>query len=239
MATADEPRPPTFDSPEQEAFLNLWRTYDRLRAFEDELFARFGLTPQQYNVLRLLQAAHPRPVPTLAVADRLVSRAPDITRMIDKLEAGGLVRRERPASDRRTVLVGVTAAGLDIARARSPGRCGTATSGSSATCRAADLKALVCPAPGRPPAARARGRPLAVGDAEHPRENRHGCDEERVRRHRDRRRPGRGHGRHPARPAGLPRRAVRAGALPALPHRRVDDPQHLPGARPDRACWRR
>jgi hypothetical protein len=42
-----------FDSLEQEAFLSLWRTYDRLRAFEDELFARYDLTPQQYNALRL------------------------------------------------------------------------------------------------------------------------------------------------------------------------------------------
>ena len=39
-----------FDSPEQEVYLSLWRTYDRLRALEDALFSRFGLTPQQYNV---------------------------------------------------------------------------------------------------------------------------------------------------------------------------------------------
>src|SRR5262245_65109366 len=54
-----------FDSLEQEVFLNLWRTYDRLRALEDELFGRYGLTPQQYNVLRLLRARHPDTLPTL------------------------------------------------------------------------------------------------------------------------------------------------------------------------------
>ena len=48
-----------FDSLEQEAFLGLWRTYDRLRALEDELFARYDLTPQQYNALRLLRRDHP------------------------------------------------------------------------------------------------------------------------------------------------------------------------------------
>src|SRR5580700_7451657 len=48
-----------FDSLEQEVFLNLWRTYDRLRTFEDELFSRFDLTPQQYNALRLLKSDHP------------------------------------------------------------------------------------------------------------------------------------------------------------------------------------
>src|SRR5437762_14094222 len=84
-----------FDSLEQEAFLSLWRTYDRLRALEDELFARFDLTPQQYNALRLLRAEHPEPVPTLALADRLVSRAPDITRLLDKLEHRGPVAPTR------------------------------------------------------------------------------------------------------------------------------------------------
>ena len=79
------PRPKRFDSPQQEVFLNLWRTYDRLRALEDELFGRHGLTAQQYNALRLLRAAHPGKVPTLALATRLVSRAPDITRLLDKL----------------------------------------------------------------------------------------------------------------------------------------------------------
>lgn len=103
-----------FDSPEQEAFLALWRTYDRLRLLEDDLFATFDLTPQQYNVLRLLRAVYPESLPTLAIADRLVSRAPDITRMIDKLEQRELVRRERPPTDRRTVLVAVTDAALRL-----------------------------------------------------------------------------------------------------------------------------
>jgi DNA-binding MarR family transcriptional regulator len=116
MSTASAKTAPRFDSLEQEVFLNLWRTYDRLRALEDELFARYDLTPQQYNVLRLLRAEHPGTLPTLALADRLVSRAPDITRMLDKLEARGLVARERPADNRRVVRVGVTDAGLALLR---------------------------------------------------------------------------------------------------------------------------
>src|SRR5436853_5161547 len=83
-----------FDSLEQEVYLNLWRTYDRLRALEDELFGRHGLTAQQYNVLRLLRGEHPETLPTLALAARLVSRAPDITRMLDKLEQRGLITRQ-------------------------------------------------------------------------------------------------------------------------------------------------
>jgi DNA-binding MarR family transcriptional regulator len=103
-----------FDSVEQEAFLNLWRTYDRLREIEDELFARHGLTAQQYNALRLLRGRHPEPLPTLFIAARLVSRAPDITRLIDRLEARGLIVRDRPAANRRVVHVALTDAGLAL-----------------------------------------------------------------------------------------------------------------------------
>ena len=103
-----------FDSPQQEAYLNLWRTYDRLRLIEDELFGRFDLTAQQYNALRLLKAAHPKKVATLGLAGRLVSRAPDITRLVDKLVDRGLVERERPADNRRVVNVGITEAGLTL-----------------------------------------------------------------------------------------------------------------------------
>lgn len=103
-----------FDSPEQEAFLCLWRTYDRLKALEDELFSRYDLTAQQYNTLRLLRAAHPQKLPTLALAGQLVSRAPDITRLVDRLDDRGLVVRERGAEDRRTVYVGITEAGIRL-----------------------------------------------------------------------------------------------------------------------------
>jgi DNA-binding MarR family transcriptional regulator len=103
-----------FDSPEQEAFLNLWRTYDRLKLLEDELFGRYELTAQQYNALRLLRAACPRRVPTLTLAAQLVSRAPDITRLLDRLYQRGLIDRERPATDRRTVCIGITEAGLAL-----------------------------------------------------------------------------------------------------------------------------
>ena len=116
MPTPDVPSgsPRKFDSPQQEAFLNLWRTYDRLRQIEDELFGRYDLTAQQYNALRLLRAARPLKVPTLHVASRLVSRAPDITRLLDKLEERGLIERERPADNRRVVNVVITPSGATL-----------------------------------------------------------------------------------------------------------------------------
>jgi len=103
-----------FDSPQQETYLALWRTYDRLRSLEDSLFAEFDLTAQQYNLLRLLRATHPDAVPTLSLLDQLVSRAPNVTRMLDQLEERDLIVRRRSTEDRRTVFVGITETGLAL-----------------------------------------------------------------------------------------------------------------------------
>ena len=103
-----------FDSPQQEAYLHLWRTYDRMRMLEDELFVQHDLTPQQYNALRLLKAEHPRGLPTLVLAGRLVSHAPDITRLVDRLEERKLVVRERIAGNRRVVQVRISDAGMAL-----------------------------------------------------------------------------------------------------------------------------
>ncbi len=114
IAQPRQARKRRFDSLEQEVFLNLWRTYDRLRTYEDELFGGYDLTPQQYNALRLLRGVYPAKVATLDLAGRLVSRAPDITRLLDKLEQRGLIERDRPAENRRTVRIGITPAGLAL-----------------------------------------------------------------------------------------------------------------------------
>ena len=103
-----------FDSLEQEAYLNLWRTYDRLKALEEDLFAMHQLSAQQYNTLRLLANVSPGTMPTLALGSKLISRAPDMTRMLDKLEQRGLIERERKPENRRVVEVGITSAGLKL-----------------------------------------------------------------------------------------------------------------------------
>lgn len=81
---------------------------------EDELFQKFDLTPQQYNAMRVLRSEHPGALPTLTLANRLVSRAPDITRMLDKLEQRGLIVRSRVPENRRLVLVGLTEQGVNL-----------------------------------------------------------------------------------------------------------------------------
>lgn len=105
---------PHFDSLEQEAFLNLWRTYDRLKGLEEELFSRFELSAQQYNALRLLRSAYPGSMSVSELGRRLISRAPDMTRLLDRLEQRGLVRRDRTSEDRRAVRLTITTEGLRL-----------------------------------------------------------------------------------------------------------------------------
>jgi DNA-binding MarR family transcriptional regulator len=83
---------------------------------EDELFQRHELTAQQYNALRLLRAEHPQALPTLVLAGKLVSHAPDITRLVDRLEERGLVARQRMPDNRRVVRIGITEAGLALVK---------------------------------------------------------------------------------------------------------------------------
>ncbi len=131
-----------FDSLQQDAYLALWRTYDRLRVLELELFAEFDVTPQQYNLLRLLRAQHPVAVPTSSVLAQLVSRAPDVTGMLDRLEEMGLIVRTRSADDRRAVLVGISSAGIALLKRISEPlkKCHERQLGHMS---AADLKSLV------------------------------------------------------------------------------------------------
>ncbi len=106
-----------YDSIEQEAFLNLWRTYDRLKALEEALFVRYQLSAQQYNALRLLRSVYPGWMSAGQLASRLISRAPDMTRLIDRLEKQGLVQRVRPTENRRTVRLTITQEGLALLEA--------------------------------------------------------------------------------------------------------------------------
>ncbi len=90
-----------FESRQQEAIVALLLTTDQLKGRLSELAARFGITPQQYNVLRILRGAGEEGLPTLEVMDRMIERNPGITRLLDRLEAKSLIRRERSAGDRR------------------------------------------------------------------------------------------------------------------------------------------
>lgn len=99
-----------FDSPESEAYLNLVRTADLKRYEVEHFLKRWKLSEAGYNALRILRGAK-QPLPCSAIGARMVSRVPDVTRLLDRLEARGLVARVRDIVDRRVVAVSITDAG--------------------------------------------------------------------------------------------------------------------------------
>jgi DNA-binding MarR family transcriptional regulator len=108
-----------FDSIEQEVALNLSRTHDVLTAGFSRLFKERGISPPLYNVLRILRGEG-KPLPCLEVASRMITRLPDITRLVDRLEQMGYVARSRTEEDRRVVLLSITEPGLALLAGLDP-----------------------------------------------------------------------------------------------------------------------
>ena len=110
-----------FKSVTAEAAVSLLRTADLVRRSVAAVVEPHGITPQQYNVLRILRGAEEKGLPTLDIAGRMVEQTPGITRLIDRLETKKLVLRERCPTDRRQVFCRITAPGLAmLARLDSP-----------------------------------------------------------------------------------------------------------------------
>ncbi len=103
-----------FAGPGHEAVIGIVLLADRLRRRGERMVAPFGITGQQYNVLRILRGGGKEGVPTLSIADRMIEQTPGITRLLDRLEEKGLVRRERCEADRRQVLCWITDPGLKL-----------------------------------------------------------------------------------------------------------------------------
>src|SRR5262245_33055160 len=103
-----------FDLAEEEAGLNLLRSSEFVREPFDRLFAEHGISDPLYNVLRILRGNGGKGLPCSEITAQMVSRMPDMTRLVDRLEKAGLVRRCRTDVDRRVVLICITAAGLAL-----------------------------------------------------------------------------------------------------------------------------
>lgn len=103
-----------FATSAEEALVSVLRSAAVIRRVLGQRIDPFGISPAQYNVLRILRGAGTEGLPTLAVRDRLIEEAPGITRLIDKLESAKLVRRDRTGKDRRTVRCQITPMGLAL-----------------------------------------------------------------------------------------------------------------------------
>lgn len=103
-----------FGSVEEEAMLSIARTAAVLEHSAGEMLKQHGLTMTQYNALRILRGAGAEGLCRNEIRDRLISRVPDATRLLDRLEDTGLVTRSREGEDRRFVRSRITPAGLDF-----------------------------------------------------------------------------------------------------------------------------
>jgi DNA-binding MarR family transcriptional regulator len=103
-----------FRSLHQEGVIGIVRTADLAKRVFARLMEPHGISGQQFNVLHILRGARPERMPTLEIAERMIEQTPGITRLLDRLEKKGLVRRERCASDRRQVLCEITPRGLAL-----------------------------------------------------------------------------------------------------------------------------
>lgn len=103
-----------FQTREQEAYVSLVRTYERLTDGFTRLFAAHRLSLPQYNALRILRGAGPGGLPVQKIAERMITRDPDVTRLVDRLVKAGHVHRERCETDRRVVWVRLTQQGAAL-----------------------------------------------------------------------------------------------------------------------------
>jgi MarR family transcriptional regulator, organic hydroperoxide resistance regulator len=99
-----------------EAYLNLLKTADVLEQATAAALKPYGISGTQYNVLRILRGAGPDGLRCSEIGSRMITRDPDITRLLDRMETRKLVVRQREEKDRRVVLTRITEAGLELLR---------------------------------------------------------------------------------------------------------------------------
>ena len=109
-----------FESPVDEAVLNVIVAADYLRAQNEGVCSEFGITPGQYNVLRILRGANQEGHSRCEISERMVERAPDVTRLVDRLEKQGLVVRDRSTEDKRQSITRITEKGLNMLEQMQP-----------------------------------------------------------------------------------------------------------------------
>ena len=107
-------QPPRFSSIEEETFLNLVETGDAMIRPVEALFKPTGLSATQFNVLKILHAAGEDGLPCGRICEQMITRDPDMTRLLDRLEKRRLIQRIRDSDDRRVVRANLTPAAVDL-----------------------------------------------------------------------------------------------------------------------------
>jgi DNA-binding MarR family transcriptional regulator len=113
MATRSHPA--TAPAPlEDRVFVAVLKAADSLSQQAEQLLKSAGLTGAQYNVLRILRGAEPDGILCRGIAERMISRDPDMTRLLDRMEKHAWITRQRQKDDRRVIKTRITPAGLKL-----------------------------------------------------------------------------------------------------------------------------
>jgi DNA-binding MarR family transcriptional regulator len=103
-----------FASIEEELLVSLLRTGDVLHERFEQIIRPFNISMTQYNVLRILRGAEPTGRTCGEIGERMIAREPDVTRLLERLDKAGLVKRSRDSQDRRVVVTRITSGGLKL-----------------------------------------------------------------------------------------------------------------------------
>jgi DNA-binding MarR family transcriptional regulator len=114
MKIEEEIRQDKFKSPHQKALLNLIFSYNWLHNKQQEFFKPFGITPQQFNILRILRGQHPSSISATEIKSRMLDKNSDISRLLDRLALKNLIEKKSCPSDKRASDVFISADGLEL-----------------------------------------------------------------------------------------------------------------------------
>ena len=106
----------SYGSLEENAFIAVMRAAEALQWSVTELLKKYGLSPTQYNALRILRGAGSDGLACSKISDRMINRDPDITRLLNRLQRMGLIQRGHDNSDKRVILASITRDGLELLR---------------------------------------------------------------------------------------------------------------------------
>jgi DNA-binding MarR family transcriptional regulator len=109
-----------FATIEEELLVSLLRTTDVLQGRFEQMIRPFNISMTQYNVLRILRGAEPSGRTCGEIGERMIAREPDVTRLLERMEKAGLIKRTRDSADRRVVVTRITATGLKLLDAMEP-----------------------------------------------------------------------------------------------------------------------
>jgi DNA-binding MarR family transcriptional regulator len=114
LSIGEEIKQSRFRSEHQKSLLNIMLTANTLYASNSRFFKRYGLSPEQYNVLRIVRGNHPAPCTVLNIQERMLDKMSNASRLVDKLETKGLLLRIQCKEDRRQVSITITQKGLKV-----------------------------------------------------------------------------------------------------------------------------